>query len=507
VEDTPAGIDEETARTSAGRRASGRFGVLLLAELVLASLVGFMFLGRPSLWLDEGFSVRISQLDWPQLFEVIGENDAAHGLYYVVLKLWTGMVGTSEFALRTPSAVFAVGAVVALVLLGRTLFTDRIGLIAGMLLIVNPFMVLHARDARGYAMVTMLITVASLLFVRQAIALRGGSWQVVVYTIVGTLAVYAHVWSIFVLIVHAGMALIVKQFRPRLLLLIASWATMAILSAPLLYFLLLSDGTDVSWISNVGVSLFVHHFRSHAGGWVLMVIYLVGVLAAFGYCFIGDTNRGRARWPIGMLTAWIAVPPVLTFLVSLWVPVFVSRYLIVSLPALVLLVAVGVDTIKPAWMKYAILGVVVILSMVNNIPRYESSFENWRGATSYVLENAGEGDMILFYSPYVLAPYTYYEERATSGMPPEVMRYDLVGVDDVTVSLDLVLVSVDAEVAVDAVVSAVREGGDRQAWVVLSHDWAGAELAIEQQLREIRNQRSRTVFAGSIRVVQLAPSD
>jgi hypothetical protein len=282
---------------------------------------------------------------------------------------------------------------------------------------------------------------------------------------------------------------------------------MAILSSPLLYFLLLSDGEDVSWIPNVGITVFVHHFRSHAGGWLLMAIYLVGVLAAFGYGLIGNANRGRARWPIGLLTAWIAVPPVLTFLVSLWVPVFVSRYLIVSLPALVLLVAVGVDVIRPAWMKYAILGVVVILSMVNNIPRYESAVENWRGVTSYVLENAGEGDMILFYGPHVLAPYTYYEERATSGASPEVIRYDLVGLDDVTVTQDLSLLYVDDEAAVDALVSAVREGGDRQAWVVLAHDLSGAGPAIEQQLREMRSLRSRVVFTGLIRVLQLAPSD
>lgn len=167
--------------------------------MLVASFLGILLLGRPSFWLDEAFSIKFTSGSWSELFDLIADREAMSGLYYVTLKTWSLFAGTSELAARLPSVVFYVIAVWALVLLARLLFSDRIALIAGLLLTVNPFLLVFAREARAYAMVTAFITVATLLFVRLMLFNQVDLWLLGGYTTVGILSVYAHAWSIFVL--------------------------------------------------------------------------------------------------------------------------------------------------------------------------------------------------------------------------------------------------------------------------------------------------------------------
>ena len=83
--------------------------------LALLTLAGFAlhtaWLADRPLWLDEGFTiVRISN-PWRALFTgainlngVVPTIDTHPPLYFALLKLWTGAVGTSDFALKYFSA-------------------------------------------------------------------------------------------------------------------------------------------------------------------------------------------------------------------------------------------------------------------------------------------------------------------------------------------------------------------------------------------------------------------
>ena len=64
-------------------------GVLLLA---LAS----WRLTRPALWPDEFATWGVARLSWGQLFALTRVNDGAITPYYVFMKLWTAVLGSSE---------------------------------------------------------------------------------------------------------------------------------------------------------------------------------------------------------------------------------------------------------------------------------------------------------------------------------------------------------------------------------------------------------------------------
>jgi len=480
----------DTANNALPEGSISKFATYLGLELLLALVIGVFLLGRPSLWLDEALSIKYTSASWSELLDVIAETEAMHGFYYAVLKAWSGVAGTSEFAVRIPSVLFFVIAVYSLVVLAKLLFSERVALIAGLLLTVNPFLLEYARQARGYAMVTALITVATLLFVRLMLSGDVDLRLLGAYTLVGTLSVYAHAWSLFVLAVHAGVLLLVIGFRKKAGWLIGSWSVMAVGISPLLLFFVVSRGEQVSWIPEVGVVAFLAHFRRQSGGRILLTIFIGMVLVAFWRYTFGD-RRDHPRWAIVMLAAWIVVPTVLTFLLSLAVPLFVSRYMIIALPALVLLVAVGMNALRPTWLGIGVLIMVVGLSTLrSNVPRYTSSKEDWRATTEYVLAEAQPYDVVVFYAPVMSVPFEYYQERFYPAISPEIIRYDSDLEGDGS-----------ADAIADALFAVIADQLDRRVWVVLSHDLGGIGPLIEDEVYELQRRESRRAFEGTIRVI------
>jgi hypothetical protein len=102
-------------------------------------------------------------------------------------------------------------------------------------------------------------------------------------------------------------------------------------------------------------------------------------------------------------------PIVLTLIVSLRTPVFFHRFLIVCLPAFILLAAVGLTQVRPFGV---VAGLLLGLSVVASALSYSRTREQWREATALVLSQARSGDSIIFFEPWGRVPFRYYEERA-----------------------------------------------------------------------------------------------
>ena len=89
--------------------------------------LGLIRIGTPSFWLDEGFG-------WSGLQRSYGFYlEGFYWLFYTVMKPWTMVMGTSEWALRLPSVFAAMGSAALVVVIGRRLFDARVGLVAGLL--------------------------------------------------------------------------------------------------------------------------------------------------------------------------------------------------------------------------------------------------------------------------------------------------------------------------------------------------------------------------------------
>jgi hypothetical protein len=110
---------------------------------------------------------------------------------------------------------------------------------------------------------------------------------------------------------------------------------------------------------------------------------------------------------------------------SLVKPLFVPRYFIFCLPALLLLVACGVARLRPVLMVPALL-LVLVLSVRGTVSSYKQDMDiqrdDWRAATDYLLNHAEAGDALLFHVPMGRMPYEFYHSvLGTTSTAPVVL--------------------------------------------------------------------------------------
>jgi hypothetical protein len=238
--------------------------------------------------------------------------------------------------------------------------------------------------------------------------------------------------------VHAVSILLFDRKNIRWRELLLSGFAVVVLVLPLVFFILLRDSGQVDWIQKPEISDLYRFFKDITGsdGRAVLTTYFLSCFISTCYAFRSwyEVRRFRVAWPCLFLCVWLFMPIVVVYLISIYSkPLFLSKYLIITLPPLALLAGNGVSRIQN---KY-VLSIFIILFMTLSLRSVVTTYypkpkENWRDATSYVISRAGKGDAIIFYSGNVINPFDYY--RKCAGVPPDALDciypYPLGAVDE-----------------------------------------------------------------------------
>lgn len=347
-------------------------------------------------------------------------------LYYVLLRGWVVPFGTSEVAMRLPSALFGVGTVAAVYALGRRLLGGLAALAAAFLLALNNFHLWHAHDARSYSMVELLVTLAALTLV---LLVNRPNWlRVLAYAAVAGASLYAHFFAALAL---AGQ-LLGLTFRGLRRLpwkhLAVALAAVGLAALPLAAFVVVRDVGQVDWIPPVEPRRLRNLAIEISGGSRLLAVgYAVLGLVALATAVplrrrAGRPLRGNGDgWAIAFLLAWLLMPPAVGYAISLVKPLFIERYFIVSLPALALLAGAGAARLPRPWGSAAALIVMAVLATRPSIAWHEGGLrEDWRAAARQVMSSARPGDALIVFKGGGRHAFDYYRARFGSlEGPPE----------------------------------------------------------------------------------------
>ena len=202
---------------------SAEVGLLLLI-LCTASALRFYRLGDFSLSNDElSALVRTEYSSFSELLDKGIRVDAHPAGVQVFLYYWTGVAGTSEFALRFPFALAGVVSVYVLFLLGRRWFGTTCGLVAAGALAVTQLPLLYSQLARPYAPGLLFTLLAAywwtrLLFPKDRDRLSP-LWTAVAFGLSLAACAYTHYFSMLSagLIAFGGLPFLGKKsWRPYL---------------------------------------------------------------------------------------------------------------------------------------------------------------------------------------------------------------------------------------------------------------------------------------------------
>ncbi len=430
-------------------------------------------IGNKSMWLDESLSFHWSRLSPGQLLHQASVREPNMNLYYLMLKGWR-VLGDSEAAMRSLSAVAAVSCVTLLFIVGRRLLGARTALVAAVLLSVHGFLLQHAQQVRGYTFGVLVVLAASYCFVAGIERPAVLPW--VSYGLLMGVAAYVHLFALFVPIAHGVSVLALPERRRPWLHMLVAGAAMSLLVSPLLYWSARSGGLD--WVQSPTPGAVKDLVRSMAGGdgglLLLLVIapaWLLGCARA-ARAWKERTHSEEMAWRHAFVVSWLAVPPGLMLAVSLLRPIFVPRYAIFSLPAAVLLAAAGLCSLRSRPVFVVAMTAALVLSFRSLALTYRAQpIEDWRSAERYVASHLREGDAVLFSPPYVRYPFEYY---ALQGGPP---RADL---------------PLQAQAEHEEVVEQTRREEHRRVWLVVSQE-AGERSRTGQEVTDTLARRGTVV--------------
>src|SRR5690606_19667196 len=123
----------------------------------------------------------------------------------------------------------------------------------------------------------------------------------------------------------------------------------AALVAPLLWYLVTVDGDPLYWVSDRTSSALVDVGRALAGGtrWGVIAYTAAAAVGLVAAARAGARLRASDRWEEALPALWLVAPvAVVTASTATVKPLLAPRFLIVVLPALVLVAAVGLRALS-----------------------------------------------------------------------------------------------------------------------------------------------------------------
>ena len=407
----------------------------LLCILIGASALGFNLyrLGSPSIWFDEAFSVELARQPLPLIWHIIWGPEPNMELYYLLLHFWLGFTGflglhPTEFVVRFPSAICAALSSVMVFLLGRRFLGITAGIVGAGLYLLNDLQLTYAQQTRSYSLQLLLICIAwYALFTILSQSSHNKRWWVC-YIAVTTLAIYTHLFTLVILLAQltafVGLLILPCTWRAiarkQLLAFIVSLVCISLLSIPML--LVSRHGSKTGWLpsphlhdvynlflnisANSKIYMLLLFGFCALGLLVSMLVYLPQgkeLLAQFALYNSSDHKRNsmlQQYLPVAFaLLCWFVVPIVFSYVVSQGsTRLFSTRYLVIILPALFLLVGLGVASLR--WRAaQVVLTLVLFLVALYYVPAYYrgAQIEDWNSTVLWLQQHYQPGDGLVCY--------------------------------------------------------------------------------------------------------------
>ncbi len=402
----------------------------LIAIVTFAAFLRFLDIGSESYWLDEIVMVRLAGDSLGALVEEL-RGTANPPVYILLGYAWAQMFGTSEAATRSLSALAGVTSILMIYLVGREMYSRKVGVLAALIMALSTFQVWYSQEYRYYAVFQLMALLTAFFYVTW---LRY-RYRLDLFAFIAFSILTAHVHAYAVLF-QIGLALhfltqwrrlkpvrvwwigahilIVIGVSPRLIEVVhalsanpaaldltlggTAFSTGAITSPPLyaplrtLVNFMFVQRSYVPW-TVVGIGAAVMALG-------VIVVALTHRAAWFDTLRVATTGISkyvrRRESRLMLLILWLVCPIALAFLLSqLFGWMYLDRFIIIAAPAWYLLQAVTMIALRRLIPVPLSIAVLLILAGGGLWTYYNENLkEQWRDTAVYVQENLAPGDAI-----------------------------------------------------------------------------------------------------------------
>jgi len=421
-------IKETILRVDSGFGKFMNSNVLLGLILLLGAALRFYDLGAESYWIDEISTIIEGQQSLPQLFASGKLNQPP--AYYLPFHFWLQIFGATEVSTRFFSALFGLASIYLTYIIGKELFGKQMGLLGAFLMAVSEFQIYHSQTARFYSFFEFTVLLSFLFFILSLRSTR--IIHFVFYGVASVIMVCSHAFGVFILVAQNLFLLLqVKKYKDILIVWLVCQLLILLAVLPYLSPLVFGSGSVGGAIdanipgkaSPTILSLLrsAYHFvfsarRERSWDEIIANHVLAGAFFVIGFIYYSIRRGGRElldsvrslavdskvapdlKNKILLVVFWFLCPIVLPAVISVILrPVYDDNYTIGASPALYLLVALTIFTVRrivPLILSLVTL-VIIVAPSLGHYYRTDIK-EQWREAAKYVEENSGSGDIVVF---------------------------------------------------------------------------------------------------------------
>jgi mannosyltransferase len=447
--------------------------IIALTAIGLAVRLRGLVVPTRSLWIDEVFSIWLAKLPPRQAIQAIAAIDQHPPLYALLLHFWL-LPRADPWWARLSSVLLGTATIPTAALLGRATGGWRLGVIAACLVTFSPELVRYSQEVRMYAMVVLLVFLATFFLVKAIEQASRRYW--LGFGVTTLLLIYTHNVTLFLLPAQAAFVFWEARREPAILRsYLVTMTGVGLLWLPWLPILSHQASGVIQrfWTSApspgfVGTTIldFLNAFppptANVAGlGIPLGSLGLWLLLPLSGFVVAG-LLRGPRQYRL-LFFASFALPLAIDLGLSLWRPIFEERVLLYTTVGAIMLIASAIAAARSLPVNLLLLAPVLWLNVVS-LNNYDVSFrkELWETSAEFVAGHAQSGDLILFNATWTQLPFDYYYRRVHG--PPLVEHGLPVDLFDRGVLEPPMLPS-------DVPTVARLTAGKQHVWVLLSHDW------------------------------------
>lgn len=352
---------------------------ILLLILALAAVLRLYNIDFQSIWLDEIHTMIESdpKLSYSEFYDIMYLREQMPHLYFLITRFFSLIIDHSVVVVRSISAIIGLLCVYSIYFLGKELDSKKAGLIAALLMAVNYFHVFYSQEARPYILLC-LFTILSFLFLlrfTKKLTFKSGIY----FALFASLMISTHFFGLFVLvsqiiILFIYLLTIEKKLKRKLIInSVIAGLTIILIYIPSIPILLKISKMGSFWIPPPTNVFFKQTFNEFFGNSEFLIYSAILLIIAFFVKVFSekdknDTNKSNNRFSTSFifLIVWLFVIFMIPYIRSYTnVPMLISRYFMSALPAVILILSIGLANIKSKVIVVLISCIFVISSFVD----------------------------------------------------------------------------------------------------------------------------------------------
>lgn len=397
---------------------------ILIGLMCVPVALSVLYFSSQSLRLDEAQSLWQSSRDAGSILTLIAK-DVHVPLYHELLHFWRIAFGDTITTARLMSLLFYVLSIPLLYLLGKRAFDRTTGIFAAFMFSISPFMNWYGNEIRMYTLFTFFVILNQYFFIRILKADPEASpraWDNLWagYVITSVLGVFSHYF--FFLNLASQVVFYLLQYRSfpsgSLKRFIAAAAIVLFSFLPWAWYVyhlgeagnqdpLLIAPTSINLFNTV--SQFLFGFQNDNLNTLLLSLWPITII--FAFLALRKQRVGTAletQYFLITLLVSVAITFVGSFIVA---PIFVSRYLIFTVPSLYLLLASLFRSYAPkvaSLARFTLAGLMILMLAFEVTSPTTPVKENYETASKYLSTHATAQDVIILSAPFTVYPVGYY---------------------------------------------------------------------------------------------------